>query len=257
MPRERVPASRGRRRAARACGRAARAAVRSPAARALAVGRVGLGRHGAARRRRRASRGWRPTRRSWHARSDCRSAATGDGHIDQPERLYQPYSHRGGPAHGRVRLPRPRAVRPDRLQLRVVVGRRRRRRFRVPPGDGGPALQRPHRRGRGDRLRHPRRRERLGALRPAGPPVPARAVQPARLASRNQDGDDGGGMRRRRSRRCRRSSRVVDQRRLLHLDRPSGRSPGLESAGRGAAGARSGAPARLRRRRWRVLARKC
>ena len=50
---------------AAARGGAAPAAVRTRAGRPLAVGGLGVGRDGAARRRGRVLRGWRPTRRSW------------------------------------------------------------------------------------------------------------------------------------------------------------------------------------------------
>ena len=50
--------------------------------------------------------------------------------------------------------------------------------------------------------------------------------------------------------RCRRSSRLVDRRQLLHLDRPRRRPARLEPAGRGARRARRRRPASIRRR-WR------
>ena len=53
-----------------------RATLRPAARRAVAVGRVGLGRDGAAGCRRRASAGWRPTKRSWRGRSVAASRAT-------------------------------------------------------------------------------------------------------------------------------------------------------------------------------------
>ena len=95
----------------------------------------------------------------------------------------------------RLRLPRSHAVGPDRVHLRRMGGRSGRGRLRGAAGGGGPPLPRPDRRGRGDHPDHPRRRERLGALRGRRPAVPPRALRPALQPSRAPDGDDGGGVR--------------------------------------------------------------
>ncbi len=194
----------------------------------------------------RASGGWRPTRRSWRGRSgraftrDARRPrrAAGAAVSPVPRRRGRRqsvacgfrdhtlsdligFSYASWSADGAA---------DDFVDRLVEAGRR----YRAA-----------HRRGRGDGLRHPRRRERLGALRRPGPAVPAGAVSAARHRIRSC----------RRSRWRRRAPtaarlaavdlpRLVDQRRLLHLDRPPRRPPGLEPAGRGAAGAR-----RRRRRR--------
>ena len=72
---------------------------RAPA-RGVAVGGVGVGRDGAARRRRRASGGWRPTRRSWRGplgrpftrdrRRACRSARDALSAVSRRPRRRQP-----------------------------------------------------------------------------------------------------------------------------------------------------------------------
>ena len=185
MPRRAVPPSRRRRRAARSGPSRCTSGCSAAARRALALGGVGLGRHGAARARAPASPGWRQTRRSWRRRAACVHARRRRPSCDQPRRSTGPYRGRQGKAHGRVRIPRPRPVGPHRVQLCVLVGReaprttssRRIVRSRPPLG-------RAHRRGRADHLRHPRRGERLGALRGPGPAVPAGALLAARVASR-------------------------------------------------------------------------
>ena len=254
-----VPASRGRRRAARARGRRCTSGC-------SAGGRAGSG-----RRKGRSRTRWC---RSCAAgglhvdgdrrgdpgadRSGRRFTRTRDGHVEQPERLYRPYRVGRDGAAGRVRVPRSRAVRPDRVHLRVVVGRRG-----------------------GRRLRPPARRRRAGATAraPAGKRRPSSSSSTARTPGSTTTGragrscgrctagsashpeltdrHDGGGVRRRQRDAAVDLPRLVDQRRLLHLDRPCGRSPGLEPAGRRAPGARRAAGVGVRRRRWRGRARRC
>ena len=68
--------------------------------------------------------------------------------------------------------------------------------FVEPARRSRPAILRGERRGRGHHLRHPRRRERLGALRRRRPAVPARAVRQAVRPSGAADGDDERGRQR-------------------------------------------------------------
>ena len=77
--------SRGCGRTVVACRRASRAVVRTAAHRALAIGGLGLRRHGPARCARPALRGWPPTSRFWVARSRTAFWSDGQGQIEQPE----------------------------------------------------------------------------------------------------------------------------------------------------------------------------
>ena len=195
MPRQRVPASGGRRRAARAGRRRATSGC-------SAAGRSASGRR----------KGRSPTR--W-----CRwSRAAGFTWMATDEQILA--RTLGIDVHARRPRPR-RAARAPVRAVRVRAGGaqvacvfrdhalsdligftyagwdagRGGRRLRRAAGRGRPALSRAHRRGRGDHPDHPRRRERLGALRGRRPAVPARAVSAAVRPPRAADGDDGRGVR--------------------------------------------------------------
>ena len=235
-----VPASRRR-------GRAARTRRRRCTSGCSAAGPSGSGRPKARCRTRwcrwsptRDSGGWRPTRRSWPGRAASRSLAAPRATSISPRRCT---ARTGSDAPAR-RSPAGSAT----TRLSDLIGFS----YASWSADGAaddfvqrlvasrPPLRVAHRRGRGDHLRHPRRRERLGALRRAGPPVPARA-RTSRLASHPElqtvtMAEACAGAPTRVA--AVDLPRLVDQRRLLHLDRPPGRSPGLEPAGRRAAGAR-------------------
>ena len=178
-----------------------------------------------------------------HARASPFSR-DGRGHVEQPERLYTPYIVRAGGAS--VACAFRDHVLSDLIGFTYAgwdAGRGGRR-LRRPPGRGRPALPRAHRRGRGAHPDHPRRRERLGALRRAAagrscapctggssdhPELRTVTMAEACAApTRELHGD---------------LSRVLDRRQLLHLDRPRRRPARLESAGRGARGARRAPPA--------------
>ena len=87
------------------------------------------------------------------------------GHLEQPERLYRPYTRPGRRRAGRVPVPRSRAVGLDRLHLSGLGRRGGGRRLRRAARRGRAPVHGADRRGRGRRADHPRRRERLGALR--------------------------------------------------------------------------------------------
>ena len=124
------------------------------------------------------------------------SRATATAISSSPSTLYAPVSRPGRRRDGRVRVPRPRAVGPDRVHLRRLGGRGGGRRLRRPAGRGRPALRASGPAGKRRSISdHPRRRERLGALRGRRPAVPARAVSAARRPPRAADGDDGRGVR--------------------------------------------------------------
>ena len=146
----------------------------------------------------------------------------------RPELLYRPY--RVGAA-GPAALFRDHAL-SDRIgfQYQSWDAARRGGRFPRPGPRRGPSLRRSHRRGSRHRLGDPRRRERVGALPRRRPPVPARALRRARTRHRHPDGDHGRGGGRTGDAVAGRLSGVVDQRRLLYLDRPSRRSPRVGSA---------------------------
>ena len=235
-----VPPSGGRGRAAVARGGAARAAVRRAAGRASGRRR--------ARSRTRWCRSWRAPGFQWMA-TDEEILARTLGHGVHARRRRPRRAARacctGRTASGRTRRSVACGFRDHALSdligftYAVVVGRT------APPTtsshrlvEAGRRYQRGDRRGRGDDLRDPRRRERVGALRGPGPAVPPRALRPARRASRNCATVTM-------SEACAGADRaaavdlpgLVDQRRLLHLDRPPGRPPGLGPAGRCAPGA--------------------
>ncbi len=91
-----LPPSRGRRRAADARRRPARAAVRPPARRALAVGRIGLGRDGAAGRQGRLPvDGDRRGDPGAHARAAA-SRRDAHGNVEQPDSALPPVPGRPG-----------------------------------------------------------------------------------------------------------------------------------------------------------------
>ena len=115
---------------------------------------------------------------------------------------------------GRVPVPRPRAVGPDRLHLRRLERRRGGRRLRRAARRGGAPVRGADRRGRGGHPDHPGRRERLGALRGRRPAVPARALRAAVGAPRAADRHDG-------ARRARRADRDAGR----HLSRARGSTP--------------------------------
>ncbi len=116
------------------------------------------------------------------------------GHVDQPERLYQAVQRPRRRRAGSLPVPRSRAVGSDWVHLRRLERRRRRRRLRRPAGRGGPPLRGADRRGRSHHPDHPRRGERLGALRRRRAAVSARAVRAAVDASRAADRHDAGGV---------------------------------------------------------------
>ena len=138
----------GRARAARTRRGVPRAAVRQAARRALAVGRVGVRRDGAAGGAGRLPvDGDRRADSGEHARRSA-SRATVAGQVDQPERLYTPYRVNAGGARHRLRVPRPRAVGSDWVRLSGWDRRRGGRRLRRAAGGGGrAAIERGQRRG--------------------------------------------------------------------------------------------------------------
>ena len=75
------------------------------------------------------------------------------GRVDQPERLYAPYRVEAARRARRVRIPRSRAVRSDRLRVRGLAGRRRGRRFRGAARRSRAPVRGPDRRRRGADLR--------------------------------------------------------------------------------------------------------
>ena len=186
MPRAAVPASRGRGRAARARGRAATSACSA------------AGRSGSGRRRGRCRTRWCRSSRgagfTWMATDELILARTLGVDVHARRRRARRAAGaalpsvpcRRGRRDGRLRVPRPRAVGSDRLHLRRLGAGRRGRRLRRAgssrPGGGTPA-----RTGGGEaaHLRHPRRRERLGALRGRRPPVPPGALPAARQRIRS------------------------------------------------------------------------
>ena len=146
---------------------------------------------------------------------------------------------------GRV-VPRSRDVRSHRLSLPVVGRGRCGGRFRRARPCRGPAVRGRRRRGSRDGPGHPRRRERLGVLRRRRPAVPARALPRPVGGRRHRDGHDvrsgsgpGGAA-------AVDLPRLLDQRRLLHLDRPSRRPSRVGSAVGCPRGVRSSAPTRSR-----------
>ena len=110
--------------------------------------------------------------------------------------LYRPYRVRAGGARDRVRVPRSRAVGSHRLHLRGWAAEAAAARLRRPAGRrraaGTPTRTTA---GRAAHPGHPRRRERLGALRGRRPAVPAGALRRAVRASGAADRDDGRGVR--------------------------------------------------------------
>ena len=140
----------------------------------------------------------------------------------------------GGGARDRVRVPRPRALGPDRVHLCLVVRGGGCGRLRGPAGRGGPPVLGADERRGGAHPGHPGRRERVGALRGRGPPVPACAVRGSGVAPGTHDGDDGEGCAGATDAPPRPLSGLVDQRRLLRLDRARRRPPRLGPAGGGA-----------------------
>ena len=108
---------------------------------------------------------------------------------------------------GRLRLSRPRALRPDRIHLRRLGGGCGRGRFRRPIGGGWTAVSRADRRGRGAHSHHPGRGKRLGTLRRRRPAVPACAVSATVRPPGPSNRDDGRGVRGAGSARCQGSSR--------------------------------------------------
>ena len=148
---------------------------------------------------------------------------------DRPDLLYRPYRI-GDTRPGRA-VSRPRAVGPHWLSLPVVGAAARR-----PPISSGRVREAgrrfiaSHRRGSRDRAGDPRRRERLGALRRRRPPFPSRAVPALQEAPDIQTvtmSEAAAG-----------PARplpsifpgLLDQRRLLHLDRPPRRPSRMGSA---------------------------
>ena len=89
--RERVHPSGGRARAAHACGRAARASVRAAVRRAYGRPKGRSRTRWCRWSRRRDFGGWRRTRRSSRARRARASRATRHGNVEQPDALYRPY----------------------------------------------------------------------------------------------------------------------------------------------------------------------
>ena len=172
-----------------------RAAVRPPAGRPVAVGRVGVGRDGAARRRRRLQldgdrradpgaharrhvlarrpRPRRAARAPLHAVSSSRAGGAQVACVFRDHVLSDliGFTYAGWAAE---------AAADD------FVGAARR---------GRAALPRAHRRGRGAHPDHPRRRERLGALRGRRPAVPAGALPAAVGAPGAADRHHGRGVR--------------------------------------------------------------
>ena len=91
--------------------------VRLTSDRALAVGRVGLGRDGAAGGK--AGFAWMATDELILARSiGVGLTRDGYGHLEQPEMLYRPYVVQHGRRRDRLHVPRPRALGSDRVHLR-------------------------------------------------------------------------------------------------------------------------------------------
>ena len=163
------------------------------------------------------------------------------GQVDQPERLYVPYTVTRGQCDGRVRVPGSRAVGPDRVRVFRLGCRGGRRRLRRAAGGGRAALLAADRRERGPHPDHPGWRERVGALRRRRPAVPAgplsaacRPIEELRTVTMaeacRQTGPGAG----------RHLPGVVDRRQLLHLDWTRRRPERLEPAG--------GCPDRLGRR---------
>ena len=221
--------------------RVSRGDVRQPAHGHVAVGRVGVGRgRGADGRGRRRLDG----HRRGHPVAVARRALPRDGfgHAERPDLLYRPY--RVGDARARWRCS---ATTRCRTALAFTTSRgtpaAAAADFVERVREAGRRFRRGDRRGRGDRQRDPGRRERLGALRGRRPAVPARAVSarssapptsetvtmaeaaagPATAAAVDLPG-------------------LLDQRRLLHLDRPPRRPSGLVAAGRGPRGVRPRMP---------------
>ncbi len=103
--------------------------------------------------------------------------------------LHDPERRRGS----RVPVPGSRAVGPDRVHLRQLEPDGGRTGFRRPPRRSRTTLLGAHGRRRGGRADHPRRRERVGALRGPGPAVPPGVVWRAVHASRAADRHDVAG----------------------------------------------------------------
>ena len=201
-----VPASRGRRRAAATrrgrCTSGSSASGRRDSGRRKARSRTRWCRSSP----RRDSAGWRPTRRSSRGRSASRSRAPRDGHRRSARAAVSPVPGRRWRAAGRVRIPRPRPVGPDRLHVT------RRGRPTAPPttsSTGSSAAGRRYAARTGGEeatvfviLDGENAWEHYdGQGRPFLRALYGRLAVP----SRGPDGDDGGGVRGRRARRCRRS----------------------------------------------------
>ena len=161
--------------AARARPRDVRKALRLPPARHVAARGGALGGHARAARR---------GRRRVDGVGRGRPPAVAAG---RPARLRRgrprahgvpPVAPRGRPV-ARHLLPRPHPLGPDRLLVRDVESRRRRRRLRRPPAFD----PRGRARGRARRPRDPRRRERVGVVSRQRRAVPARARGGARRAA--------------------------------------------------------------------------
>ena len=114
------------------------------------------------------------------------------------------------------------------------------------------------RRGRGDHPHHPRRRERLGALRGRRPAVPAGALPAAVRPSRAADRDDGRGLRGRRDASCRASFPAPGSTRTSTSGSatPTTSGPGA-SWPMPATRSTTRPPRRRRRRRWPRRAKRC
>ena len=150
---------------------------------------------------------------------------------------------------GRV-VPRSRDVRSHRVSLPVVGRRAAAADFVEHVRDGGPAVRRGRRRGSRDRHRSSSTARTPGSTTTAAAGRScARSTARCRTRRRHRDGHDGRGGGGSGDAAAVDLPRVVDQRRLLHLDRPSRRPPRVGPAVGGARRVRRSARTRSRPRR--------
>ena len=235
-----------------------RAAVRPPAGRALAVGRVGVRRDGAAGRRGRLHvDGDRRADPGAHARHHVRARRPAARSSSPSGSTRRTASDAGG-AQRRVRVPRSRAVGSDRLHLRRLGRRRGGRRLRRAAGRGraaatpsAPAGERRSSRSSWT-ARTPGSTSRAAAGRSSGRSTGRLSAHPElRTVTMAEACAEP------RQRAGRHLSRLVDRRQLLHLDRPRRRPARLEPAGRRPRRARRARRGVDAGRRSRGRARKC
>ena len=210
----------GRRAPDRACDRAPRARLRYRPARDVAVGGEREPRGGRARRARRS-----PMARDRRGRPVALAAR---GSAAPRARLPPVDGSNAGGGGGDV-LPRPRALGPDRVRLPELGFRPGRRRLHPAPAPDRRRARRGRPRAPAARDRDPGRRELLGAL-PGGRRAVSRiALHRARAGGRHPHPPAVRAAGRSSARRPARDTplRLVDRRRLPHLDRASGKEPRL------------------------------